>query len=50
MQKSEIFEQKQNSLQISIWFLKNYFTNTCLGYPTDKVTTGFEKDVFTGMI
>ena len=31
-------------------FRKNYSTNTCLGPLTDKITTGFEKGLFTGMI
>ena len=31
-------------------FRKNYSTNTCLGYLTDKITPGFEKGLFTGMI
>ena len=38
------------SLQISIWFSKNYSTNACLGHRTDKTNTGFEKDLFIGMI
>ena len=29
---------------------KNYSTNTCLGYLTDKILTGFEKGIFTRMI
>ena len=31
-------------------FRKNYSTNTCLGHLTYKITTGFEKGLFTGMI
>ena len=31
-------------------FRKNYSTNTCLGHLTGKITTGFEKGLFTGMI
>ena len=31
-------------------FRKNYSTNTCLGHLTDKITTRFEKGLFTGMI
>ena len=31
-------------------FRKNYSTNTCLGHLTDKITTGFKKGLFTGMI
>ena len=31
-------------------FQKNYFTNTCFGLVTVKITTGFEKGLFTQMI
>ena len=31
-------------------FSKNCSTNTCLGHLTDKITTGFEKGLFTGMV
>ena len=31
-------------------FRKNYSTNTCIGYLTDKNTTGFEKGLFTEWI
>ena len=31
-------------------FRKNYSSNTCLGHLTDKITTGFENGLFTGMI
>ena len=31
-------------------FRNNYSTNTCLGHLTDKITTGFEKGLFTGLI
>ena len=31
-------------------FRKNDSTNTCLGHLTDKITTEFEKGLFTGMI
>ena len=31
-------------------FRKNYPTNTSLGHLTNKITAGFEKDLFTGMI
>ena len=31
-------------------FRKNYSTNTCLGHLTDKITTRFEKGIFTWMI
>ena len=31
-------------------FRKSYSTNTCFGHLTDKITTGFEKGLFTGMV
>ena len=31
-------------------FRKNYSANAYLGHLTDKITTGFEKSLFTGMI
>ena len=31
-------------------FRKNCSTNTCLGHLTDKITIGFEKGIFTGVI
>ena len=31
-------------------FRKNYSTNTCLGCLSDKITVGFQKGLFTGMI
>ena len=31
-------------------FRKNYSTNTCLGHLTDKITSGFEKGPFIGMV
>ena len=37
-------------MQVSIGFSKKYSVNTCFGYLTDKVTTGFEKGVLTGTI
>ena len=39
-----IFKQKENSPQISIWFSKKPSTNTCLGHITDKIIIGFKKD------
>ena len=38
------------STDFSLASEKNYFTNTCLGHLTDKITTGFEKSLFTGVI
>ena len=36
--------------RIQSGFRKNYSTNTCLGHLTDKITAGFEKGLFTGMM
>ena len=36
--------------RFQLGFRKNYSTNTCLGHLNDKITTGFEKGLFTGMI
>ena len=43
MHKNKILYRFQSGFQ------KNYSTNTCLGYLTDKIT-GFERGLFTGMI
>ena len=45
-----IFKQKENSPQISVWFSKKLSTNTCLGHITDKIIRGFKKGFFTGMV
>ena len=42
------FKERQNSSQI--WFSKILYYNICLRNVTDKITTGFERDLFTGMI
>ena len=44
LSKSELLYRFQSG------FRKNFSTNTCFGHLTDKITTGFEKDLFTGMI
>ena len=44
MSKNKILYRFQSGFQ------KSYSTNTCLGHLTDKVTTGFGKALFTGMI
>ena len=36
--------------RFQLGFRKNYSANTCLGDFTIKITTGFEKGLFTGMI
>lgn len=45
-----IFKQKENSPQISIWFSKKPSTNICLGHITDKIIIGFKKGFFTEII
>ena len=44
------FKERSNSSQIPIWFSKILYYNICLRNVTDKITTGLEKDLFTGMI
>ena len=49
--QTENFLSKNKILyRFQLGFRKNYSTNTCLGHLTDKITTGFEKGLFTGMI
>ena len=51
LSKTEEFLSKNKRLyRFQSGFRKNYSTNTCLGHLTDKITTGFEKGHFTGMI
>ena len=50
MTKQRIFLEEQTSVQVLVGFSKKCSTNTCLGYLTDKITTGFENGLFTGMI
>ena len=52
-----IHDQTQESLsknkilyRFQSGFPKNYSTNSCLGHLTDKITIGFEKGIFAGMI
>ena len=52
-----IVNQTQNFLDTDmilysyqLGFCKHYSTNTCLSYLTDKVRTGFEKGLLTGMV
>ena len=44
MSKNKLLYRSQSG------FRKNYSTNACLRQIADKTTTGFEKDLFTGMI
>ena len=49
-QTEEFLSKNKLLYRFQLGFRKNYFTNTCLGHLTDKITTGFEKGLFTGMI
>ena len=50
-QTEEFLSKNKLLYRFQSGFPKNYSTNTCLlGHLTDKITTGFEKDLFTGMI
>ena len=49
-QKEEFWSKNKRLYRFQSGFRKNYSTNTCLGHLTDKITTGFEKVLFTGMI
>ena len=44
LSKNKILYRFQSGLR------KNFYTNTCLGHLTDKITTRFKKYRFTGMI
>ena len=49
--QTEEFLSKNNLLyRFQSGFWKNYSTNTCLLHLTDKITTGFAKGLFTGMV
>ena len=49
-QTQEFLSKKKILYRFQSGFRKNYSTNTCLGHLTDKITTGFEKVLFTGII
>ena len=49
-QKEESLSKNKLLYRFQSGFRKNYSTNTCLGHLTDKITTGFKKGLFTGMI
>ena len=48
-QTQEFLSKNKILYRFQFGFRKNYSTNTCLGHLTDKITTGFEKGLFTGM-
>ena len=50
MTKQELLSKNKILYMFQSGFQKNFSTNTCLGHLTDKITTGFKKGVFTGMI
>ena len=50
MNKQEFLSKSKLMYRFQSGFRKNYSTNTCLGHLTDKITTRFEKGLFTGMI
>ena len=49
-QTEEFLSKNKLLYRLQSGFRKNYSTNTCLGHLTDKITTGFENGLFTGMI
>ena len=49
-QTEEFLSKNKLLYRFQSGFQKNYSTNTCLGHLTDKITTRFEKVLFTGMI
>ena len=49
-QIEEFLSKNKLLYRLQSGFRKNYSTNTCLGHLTNKITTGFEKDLFAGMI
>ena len=49
-QTEEVLSKNKLLHRFQSRFRKNYSTNTCLGHLTDKITTGFAKGLFTGMV
>ena len=49
-QTQEVLSKNKILYRFQSGFRKNYLPNTCLGHLTDKVTTGIDKGLFTGMI
>ena len=50
VQTQEFLSKSKILYRFQFGFWKNYSTNTCLRYLTAKITTGFGKGHFTGMI
>ena len=46
----ELLNRKQHSLRITTWIHKNHSTNTSLSHLADKILTGFDSGLLTGMI
>ena len=49
-QTEEFLSKNKLLCRFQSGFQKSYSTDTCLGHLIDKITTGFEKGLFTGMI
>ena len=50
MTKQEFLSKNKLLYGFQSRFPESYSTNTCLGHLTDRITTKFEKGLFTGMI
>ena len=50
VQQFDVWQKNKFLYRFQSVFRKNYSTNTCLGHLTEKITIGFEKGLFTGMI
>ena len=49
-QPEDFLSKNKLLYRFQLSFQKKHSTNTCLGHLTDKIATGFEKGLFTGMI
>ena len=49
-QTEEFLSKNKILYRLQLGFWKKYSTNTCLQHLTDKITTRFEKGLFTGMV
>ena len=49
-QAEECLSKSKRLYRFQSGFRKNCSTNTCLGHLTNKISTGFEKGLFTGMV
>ena len=49
-QTEEFLSKNKLRYRFQSGFRKDYSTDTCLGHLTDKITTRFEKGLFTGMV